>query len=128
VPELHVPLEEKVLRVVALAQVGTGGLLQVTPAQGLPWHAPALQPEAHVVSVEVYVQPEALQMPTVLQLRRVVAFVQVGAGGVLQATSLPPQTPVVHLSFVVHMFPSSQPAPSAKGYVHAPALQVPVLA
>src|SRR5262245_44335901 len=44
VPPLQVPGAWGTFSVVALAHVGAGGLLHVTPRQGLPLHMPLAQP------------------------------------------------------------------------------------
>jgi hypothetical protein len=49
---LQVPVAEYVRSVDALRQTLAGGELQLTPAQGLPLHIPALQPLAQLMSVE----------------------------------------------------------------------------
>ncbi|MDX2015939.1 MAG: hypothetical protein SFW67_37440 [Myxococcaceae bacterium] len=48
---LHVPGDMKKVRTAPL-HVDGGGALQVTVAQGSAKHAPALQPNGHVVSVK----------------------------------------------------------------------------
>ena len=54
------------------------------------------------------------------------AFWQEFAGGTVQATGTPLHTPALHWSLVVHRLASSQPVPSANGYVQLPAWHVPV--
>jgi hypothetical protein len=56
-------VDEEVRSVVALTQAVAGGVVQVTPAQGSPVHAPAAHPFAHIVSVEAYEQVPAPQVP-----------------------------------------------------------------
>ena len=86
-PPLQVPLAAKVRRVVLLAQVGPGGMLHVTPAQGSPAHAPLVQPFVQVVSVGAYVHAPLEHVPADEKVRMVFAFTHCEAGGELQVVS-----------------------------------------
>jgi hypothetical protein len=52
-PPLQVPLAAYVRRAEPLAQSAAGGVVQLTPAQGSPMHAPLLQPLGQLWSVAV---------------------------------------------------------------------------
>lgn len=87
VPPEQVPIAEYVRRVVLLKQSAEGGELQLMVAQGsgLHWFEPALQPKGQPVSVDVYEQVPALQVPAEENVRRVVALRHTAAGGVVHA-------------------------------------------
>lgn len=79
------PGEAKVRRWVVVGQSGGGGLLHETPVHGFALQALLAHPKGQVVSVGMYVHVPPAQVPDEAKVRRVVALVQVAAGGEVQA-------------------------------------------
>jgi len=69
-----------------LGQLGAGGALQVTPAQGSGLQVPFAQPKEQAVSVGAYVHEPPVHEPEGAYVRRVELVGQVAAGGVLHVT------------------------------------------
>ena len=108
-------MHKPAVQVPAAAKQGPGGVLQLWPEQGSALHLPVtpLQPNGHVVSVEVYVQPPGLaHVPVEANGREVVGLVQKLGGGVVHGSAVPVQVPpALHVSPVVHTLPSLHEPP-----------------
>jgi hypothetical protein len=75
-PAEHVPCDWNVLALLTSTQYPAGGVLQITPVQGVPEQTPPAHPDGQTSACDAYEQRPVAQVPGDWNTVRVLTFAQ----------------------------------------------------